>query len=337
MKKTAVIFLLTLMAAFKPALSQTDNAAATIAAASAATAAKVATPGADSTRKFTHGGYVSVLLSQLALSNWAQGGESSIALTALTNLFSSYKDSTINWDNTLDLGFGFVTSDEYSYRKNEDKIDFNSKFGYKAITSLYYTILLNFKSQFANGYKYPDDSTVVSKWFSPAYLISSIGLEYKPYDDLNIYLSPASGRCIWVMNQALADSGAYSVERAAFDSQGRLLHHGKKFRADFGAYLAAKAKLSLMEAITLQSKLELFNNYTDPNESNRKNIDVNWENTVFLKVNKFISANVFAQFIYDQDIKVPLYEKIAGVKTKVGEGARLQVKEQIGVGLSYRF
>ena len=61
------------------------------------------------------------------------------------------------------------------------------------------------------------------------------------------------------------------------------------------------------------------------------------EYSIIMKINKFLAANIFLQFIYDDDTKVPIYEKVDGLKTKIGEGKRLQIKQVLGVGLSVKF
>ena len=61
--------------------------------------------------------------------------------------------------------------------KNDDKIDFTSKYGYKTSKNWNIASLVNFKSQFTKGYNYPNDSTVISNFLAPAYILNlpSIG------------------------------------------------------------------------------------------------------------------------------------------------------------------
>ncbi len=291
----------------------------------------------DTTTLWTNGGFASLVFNQISLTNWAKGGESSLSSTAFLNLFANYKKGSLQWDNSLDLGYGIQSGEELGLRKNEDKIDLNSKIGFNAFDQVFYTALFNFKTQFTYGYNYPNDSDVVSKFFAPAYLIISIGLDYKPAEYFSVYLSPATGRIIFVLDQKLADQGAYGVDKAIYDNNGNLLESGKTIKPEFGAYLKAIFKKDIFENVNLESKLALFNNYTDKDLGNRKNIDVDWETNIVMKINKFISANIILHLIYDENIKVPIFEKIDGVKTKIGEGSRLQIKQVFGLGFSYKF
>ncbi len=273
---------------------------------------------------WTNQGNININLNQLALLNWAKGGESSIAATGLLNIQSNYKKDNVQWDNVLDMRYGLMSSEQYDIRKTDDKFEIESKIGYNAFADVFYTVDMSFNTQFANGYKYPDDTTLVSTFLSPAYLTMSTGLDYKINSAFSFFLSPFAGRFIWVANDSLSAKGMYSLDP------------GETFRADFGAKFTAKAEKPLMENVIIKSKLELFNNYTDKDENNRTNIDVNSESTLIMKVNDYIAANIFLHLVYDHNINVPLFEQVDGIKTKIGEGKRLQVKEVLGVGFSYK-
>lgn len=71
--------------------------------------------------------------------------------------------------------------------------------------------------------------------------------------------------------------------------------------------------------------------------ANYKKNKTTWDNSLDMKVNKYISASVSTHLIYDQDIKVPVYEKINGKKVQKGEGPRVQFKEVLAIGFSYKF
>lgn len=291
----------------------------------------------DSLKSWKIDGYSSMTFNQTSLNNWVKGGESSVAGTGLFNMNLNYKKDKLNWENSIDLAYGLITSDQYPLRKTEDKIDLNSKLGYRAVENLYYTGIVNFKSQFADGFNFPNDSDLVSTFFAPAFLITSIGMDFKPSDNFSFYLSPITGRYIFVMNQGLADQGAFGVNPAEYDDNGNKIKDGQTLMADFGAYATIELRYELMENINLKSKLDLFNNYTDKNSNNRANIDVNFEAQLLMKVNKYISANVFIQLLYDHEQKIAEYERINGEKTLIGEVPKLQIKQILGIGITYNF
>lgn len=52
------------------------------------------------------GGFGSLQFSQVALSNWAAGGESSMSLTAIVNGFAMYMEGKNYWNSYALLSYG---------------------------------------------------------------------------------------------------------------------------------------------------------------------------------------------------------------------------------------
>lgn len=267
------------------------------------------------------GGAGALNFNQVSLTNWAAGGENSLSASAFLTLFANYEKGRLAWGNQLDLAYGILKSGDADARKNEDKIEFNSKVGYKVTTAskFYYTFLLNFKSQFDKGYIYSGDTlrTLSSKFLAPGYLLYSIGIDYKPNESFSAYLSPLTGRTIIVNDDALAAGGAFGVDP------------GEKTLTQLGAYLRVIYKKDIFTNVNFQTKLELFSNYL----KNPQNVAINHEILIAMKVNKFLSANISTQMIYDDIVPVAIIENSA-IK---GTGPRLQFKEVLGIGLSYKF
>ena len=257
-------------------------------------------------------GLVSLNLTQVGLTNWAAGGENSLSVNGLLSLYANLKKGNFTWDNSLDLAYGLLQQGDTDLRKTDDRIDLTSKYGQKAFKNWYYSGLVNFKSQLTAGYNYPDNSTQISNFLAPGYMLGAIGMDYKPNEIFNVFLSPITMKMTIVNNQPLANSSAYGVDK------------GKKTRSEYGGYLRVLLKKDIMKNINLQTKLELFSNYEEA-----VHIDVNWEVLVAMKVNKYISATVSSQLIYDHDIDI--------IDSKGKVGPRTQFKEVIGVGISYKF
>ncbi len=286
---------------------------------------------------WTKGGMMSINFTQSSFTNWAAGGENAVSASGMLNLFSNYKKGNLRWDNNIDLGYGLLQSGTSKFRKNEDKIDFTSKAGrYAFYKHWYYSALVNFKSQFDNGYNLPDDSTVVSHFLAPGYVIGSIGLDYKSSDNsFNVFISPVTSKTTIVNNQRLADAGAYGVQAAKYDTVFGIyqkVEFGNKVRSEFGGYLKFTYKKEILKNVIYGTKLELFSNYMD----RPQNIDVMWENMLNMKINKFISASISTNLIYDHDIPVPVKRTENGTTTE-GVGPRLQFKQVLAIGLSYKF
>jgi len=251
--------------------------------------------------------------SQVSLTNWAAGGESSVSGNALFNLNASYTKNMAIWANSVELAFGLLKQGDGKIKKTDDKIFLSTSYGYKASEKWLYNTTLSFRSQFANGYNYPNDSVVISKFLAPAYILGTIGMEYKPDANFSLIMAPASGRITIVTDDTLSSRGAFGVEP------------GKKMRFGFGANVTIMLKGIIMENVDYSTSLQLFSNYLD----NPQNIDILWELFLNMKINDFLSANLSANMIYDDNVSIT---------DKDGNtGPRIQFKEVLGIGFSYKF
>ena len=292
------------------------------------------TQNTDSITGWKKGGIFGFNISQASFTNWAAGGQNSIAINSLLNVFINYKNDVSAWDNALGMGYGLLQQGRNGKMiKTDDKIDLSSKYGRKASASWYYAALLNLKTQMAPGYNYPNDTVKISSLFAPAYVIAALGFDYKPNDHFSGFISPVTSKNTFVNDPVLADGGAFGVEKATYSSTGALMTHGKKFRTEFGGYVKMAYQTTFFDdkSVSLLTKLELFSNYL----KNPQNVDVNWETVIGLKVNKYISASIATNLIYDDDIKISVDKNHDGIVDAVGP--RGQFKEVIAVGLSLKF
>ena len=157
--------------------------------------------------RWKRNGIASLQLNQASFNNWSAGGENSYSFLALMKYYADYAHENFSVDNNLNLKYGLQSVGKNALRKNEDLIEWNTKINQKFSKKWSASGLINFTSQFANGYNYPDDSTVISKFLAPAYLTIAPGILYKPVDYFSILFTPASLRAIFVTDQELADLG----------------------------------------------------------------------------------------------------------------------------------
>lgn len=287
---------------------------------------------ADTLKPWKIAGIVSVNVQQVSLTNWAAGGNSSISLSGLLNISATYTKGKLVWDNNLQLGYGAIKQgSNKKWWKNDDKIQITSKVGHKLSKHWYLSGLVDFRTQFADGYNYPNDSVYISRFMAPGYGLASIGFDYKANDHFSAFLSPVTGKFTFVNDDKLASVGAFGVQKDIIDptDSTKLIQRHKTHREEFGAYVKMQYQTKVMENITFQTVLELFSNYFH----NPQNVDVNWTTLTTFKVNKFISATLSTQLIYDDDIKVL---RTAG-DNKGTTGPDVQFKQVLGVGFSYKF
>lgn len=277
---------------------------------------------ADTTLGWKKGGTITTNLSQVALSNWSAGGQNSMSVNGLLSLFAHYKKEKMLLENYLDLAYGTMKQGEADWIKTDDKFDFTSKYGQRASKKWYYAGLVNLKTQMTAGYNYPKvaGATPISKFLAPGYLLGAIGMDYKPSDNFTAFFAPLTAKVTIVNDQTLADAGAFGVDP------------GKKSRSELGGYARFFWKHEVMKNVTLQTKLDLFSNYIN----NPQNIDVSWETLISMKVNKYISATITTHLLYDDDIAIVVEKDANGAPTKSVK-SKVQFKEVLGVGFSYKF
>ena len=176
-------------------------------------------------------------INQVAFVNWNVGGNNSVAGVVKGAFVRKYVKGNLNWNNELILKFGLNRQQDQGTRKTDDQIELNSTFGYRTdtISNWYYSAKFNFKTQFANGYNYPNTENEISGPFSPAYIFLGIGSEYIRKDlGLNAYFSPLTDKTTLVLNNTLADQGAFGVDAAIKDADGNIIKSGKNSRTELG-------------------------------------------------------------------------------------------------------
>jgi len=281
----------------------------------------------EAPKKWKRSGDIGFNFSQSHLSNWAAGGDNALNWQGIFNYNANYTHEKNKWDNNISLALGYSHLGDAKAIKTDDKIELNSLYGYKATEKLFYSLSFSFKTQFADGFDYKNDSTNrISGFLVPAYITLGLGMEYVPNSNFSINFAPITGRITIVNDKDLADSGAFGVDPAKYDEiSGVKIKDGKTSRFEFGAKMTAKLDVKIAENVNFNSKLELFSDYI----KNPQNIDVDWQNLITMKVNSWLNANISAHLIYDDDIMIT---------DKDGNtGPRTQFKEVLSIGLSYKF
>ncbi|EAZ82600.1 DUF3078 domain-containing protein [Algoriphagus machipongonensis] len=250
-------------------------------------------------------------LNQASFSgNWQGGGVNSIAVGTYLYGRANYAKDKWSWDNTMDLTYGVVKNKDEEGRKSNDRIYLDSKVGYEINDKWDYFFAVNFLSQFAPGYEFEDDDkTLISKFFNPAYLTTSLGVEYKPNDEFSLRMAPFAPRWTFVTDTTLHNNVPtnYGVEI------------GKKVRTEWLAFsLLADWNKKLSENLTLKMRYQMYANYeTLAFDTIDHRLDLGLE----AKVSNLINVSLTSMSIYDldQDDKIQFSQGLAlGISFKRG-------------------
>lgn len=267
--------------------------------------------------------------TQSSFVNWAAGGRNNVSALAFINSDLNYAKGSHKWTNEIRLALGGIQYfDEPRMQKTDDQIMINSNYGFKIKDKWFISSLLDFRTQFLDGYIFPNDSVANSRFMAPGYGLAALGVDYTPNDDFTVLMAPVTGKFTFVNDQRLADLGSFGVRAAEFNNLGELVTAGERFRAELGAYIKIRYKKEIMKNIFMQTRLELFSNYLEKPQ----NIDVNAEVIFNFKVNSWFSATLQLNLLYDDDMRVEVRDAAGGTYM----APRTQFKQVLGLGIQYR-
>jgi hypothetical protein len=283
-------------------------------------------------------------ISEIAFVNWSAGGTSSISGLFKGEFNRTYAKDNHKWVNELIVKYGLNKQDGIELRKTDDAVQFNSTYGFRKDTASnwYYSSKLNFNTQFTNGYNYPNRDIAISKPFAPAYIFLGAGAENSNKAKNRVfYFSPITLKTTLVLDQNLANQGAFGVKKAVYmadplnpDNQ-ILVSEGQKVKAEFGILFTGYMKTEVYKNVFYENRLSLYTDYL-----NRfGNVDIDYDTKLDLVVNAYVKANIGVHLVYDDDIKTKkdVVDPVTGAKSQVNDGPRMQLRQVLGVGLVYAF
>jgi hypothetical protein len=250
-----------------------------------------------------HASVGSLTLTQVAFTDWAQGGDNALSWALALEGKSILDEERTNWATSYKFGFGQARLGDQSLRKTDDKIDLETMFTYKMGDKFNPYGSATFKTQFARGYKYDAGgiATAVSQFFDPAYMTQTAGVVYQPFAELKTRLG-AGLREIFT-----SEFPAYADDPSTTEIE--------KNRIDGGLESVTELSMKLDDNVMLSSKLELFSTFKKMDE-----VIMRSDNTLTAKVSKYLAVTLNVQLINEHTIS-----------------PRTQVKEVLGFGFTYTF
>ncbi|MGY3087582.1 hypothetical protein ACVWYF_000608 [Hymenobacter sp. UYAg731] len=229
--------------------------------------------------------------------NWRGGGANTVGFNALFNAKANRKSGIHSFDNEADFLFAFSQTTGLGYRKGQDRLYLDTKYG-RALNERWDMFLsLNLLSQFAPGYKYDVDSAgydraqLTSDSFAPAFITAAYGFEYHPTTYFHVRLAPFAPR-LTVVNR---------VERfvAALGDKPYGVNPGHSTRFEvLAAQVLAEYDRNISPNVNLKARYVLFANYE---HLNFQEIDHRLDLSLTAKVGKYINVALNGIVLYDYD------------------------------------
>ena len=252
--------------------------------------------------KWKVNGRLAFIFNQSSFSNWASGGQNTLAGNINLNYDFNYKKENINWDTRIITGYGISYVSEQGYRKTDDRFELNTLLGLKTSTNWFLSFIGNFKTQYTKGFDYKQEpKSMVSGFLAPAYLTFGPGMLFKKSDELSLNIAPATARYTFVNDFF---SGKFGVEE------------GKNTAFSLGFNLSGYYKFSIMKNIEMENIITMYSDYL----ANIGNVDLDYQTNIRFKVNSHIKMHITFHTIIDDN-----------------SSSKIQFRQLFGLGVNYNF
>lgn len=244
--------------------------------------------------------------SALQFENWTAGGNNTFSGLATIFMRHQYKRNKFASDLTINGRYGINYIDNAPF-KNVDEIKIKELLSWDIQRSGWsYSVTINFRTQFADGFVSRTDNTLKSAFMSPGYFDVSGGFTYAPKNaPYKVSLSPIAGNMVSMLDERLYEQGLNGVP--AGDKIYSMI--GPSVNISFDKHFFNKV---LRYRSTLYGFYGLNDLATPPT--------VRWDNTVDVNLSKYMSIQLYGVFYY--------------LKTA---SPKPQYQYSATVGLSYKF
>lgn len=246
-------------------------------------------------------GIAGLNISQIAFSDWSQGGDNSITYSVTGNFGLDYRSEKWAFVNSLKLTYGQTKIADENFKTNENEFYLENVYSRKIGWEVDPYISNTVRTILAPGYKYNDSGrTKIAAFFDPGYLSQSLGFAYDKLDEVKTRLGIA------LQETFTSDFPNYSDDPDTPDEL-------ETFKLETGIESVTDIQHEFLENMLYKSKLRLFTRF------DRLDVwDVRWDNTVAAKINKWFVVNLNVLIVYERN-----------------QSLRTQIKEALQLGVTF--
>jgi Protein of unknown function (DUF3078) len=240
-------------------------------------------------------------LSQIALSNWSQGGDNSMAFDLIGNFSFIYFSSPFRLDNNLKLSYGRTKIGGEDFRTSDNDLYLENVLSYKIDWEFKPYFSNSVRTVIANGYQYNSDTTYqISAFFDPGYVTQSLGLLY---DKSKIFQT----------RLGLALQETFASKFTQYTDDPDTPNKIEKSKIEAGVESVSSLNYTIAKNLLIDSDLRLFTRF-----KHLDTWDVRWDNTLTAQVNNFVNVNLNVLVVYQKD-----------------QSPKTQLKEALQLGFTY--
>ncbi len=263
--------------------------------------AKTSKPKNDSMNVWIPTMVTALNVSQIAFSNWTQGGSNALAWTATANIGYNYRSLTWGLQNHLRASYGRnkIGSQSSIVTDNSFLLDNVLTYSLGWATNPFFSNTII--TTIAEGYSYASSVPIpIANFFDPGYVTQSLGFGYSKTDNFSTRLG-------------LAVQEVFTNRYRQYTDNPGTTNKVEAFKFETGLESVTRGQLQIADNLLLTTGLRLFTRFKDLSVW-----DVRWENLVVAKVNSFINVNLVYDVVYQKD-----------------QSLTTQMKEGLQVGVTY--
>lgn len=251
--------------------------------------------------KWANKGVAGLNASQVAFSDWSQGGENSITWILMGDMGFNYYSRSYSFLNSVKLSYGRTKLGSSDYRTSDNEFYLENVLSYLVGWVVEPYVSNTIRSAISTGYNYKDTPYVkIADFFDPGYVTQSIGFAYTR----NRYVTTRLGVAF---QEVFTNSyRQYSDDPGTRDKL-------EAFKFETGIESVTDLAADLGENLLYTGKLRLFTRF-----KNMDIWDVRWDNTIAAQVNKYVSVKLNILTVYEKS-----------------QSPRTQLKEALLLGLTY--
>ena len=243
----------------------------------------------------------SLNISQIAFSNWTQGGSNSLSWTVMVKAGYDFKGEKWSLQNHGSLQYGRTKLGNQGSITTDNEILLENVLTYNIgwVTDPFFSNTII--TTLAEGYSYKGSLPLpIANFFDPGYITQSLGFAYNKISNFTTRLGVAAQEVFTNKYRQYTDDPATPNKVEAF-------------KLDAGMESVSQAQMQVAENLLFTTGLRLFTRF--------KSLDiwdVRWDNVIVAKVNSFINVNFNYQLVYQKD-----------------QSPTTQMKEGLQLGVTY--